>query len=97
MKHSVINVEARRSLLRGLDRVEMEHGVEPLAQVDAFPHLHLNLLLAQRLDEHEDNGCIECSSCQPAWKKSLAHDGSEVAFLDVEHVGCSVTCACEVG
>ena len=65
----------------------MVEGVEPLAHKHALAHLHLNFLLAQRLQEHEANRCVEGSCVRPAGEKSGAHERSKVAFLDVEHVG----------
>ena len=85
-----------RSLLL-LDRLEVEQGVEPLSHDHAFPHLHVDLFLAERLEEHEADTTVEGSSVSPAWKKSLAHGASEVAFLDVEHVGGGEDSASEIG
>eukprot|EP00354_Favella_ehrenbergii_P010807 CAMPEP_0170468702 /NCGR_PEP_ID=MMETSP0123-20130129/11782_1 /TAXON_ID=182087 /ORGANISM="Favella ehrenbergii, Strain Fehren 1" /LENGTH=106 /DNA_ID=CAMNT_0010735335 /DNA_START=434 /DNA_END=754 /DNA_ORIENTATION=- len=65
----------------------MVDGVEPLAHADAFPNLHLDLLGAQRLQQDERNRGIESGRVHPRHKKSLAHDGGEVALLDVEQVG----------
>ena len=79
-----------------LNWVQVIEGVEPLAHEHAFSHLHLDLLLAKRLKEHETNGGVECSSIQPAVHKSGAHERGEVSLLDVEHVGGSVDGAGEV-
>lgn len=74
----------------------MEERVEPLAHEHAFAQLHLDLILVEWLEQHEANHAIESSRVQPAWKKSLAHDGSKIALLDVEHVGQSEDSACKV-
>ena len=74
----------------------MEHGVEILAHEHAFPELLLHLLFAERLEHHESNGTVESGSVQPAWKKSLAHNGGEVSSLDVKHVGRGIDSAGEV-
>ena len=70
-----------------LNWVKMVERVEPLAHGQALANLHLNFLLAQRLQEHESNRSVEGSRVRPAGEKSGAHEGSEVAFLDVEQVG----------
>ena len=75
----------------------MEHRVKPLAHDHAFLELLMDLLFAKRLEEHEANRTIEGSRVQPAWKKSLAHDWGEVAFLDVEHIGHGEDGASEIG
>lgn len=70
-----------------LDWLKMVDGVEPLAHENAFPHLDLDLLLAERLQHNKGNHGIKGSRVQPARKKSCAHKGSEVALSDVDHVG----------
>ena len=74
----------------------MEERVEPLAHDDAFLELHLDLVSVERLDEQAADDDVEAGGVEPAWDKSLAHDGSEVALLDVKHVGCGENGACEV-
>ena len=66
----------------------MVDGVKPLAHVEAFADLRVDLFLVERLEEHEAEEGVESSGVHPAWQKSLAHDRSEVALLDVEGVGC---------
>ena len=65
----------------------MIDGVEPFAHVNALLDLHIDLLLTKRLQHHEGNRGVEASGVNPAREKSLTHDGSEVALLDVERVG----------
>ena len=73
----------------------MVNRVEPLAHVPAFLALLFDLLLAQRLEQHEGDGSVEADSVHPDGHKSLSHDGGEVALPDVEHVGGSETACCE--
>lgn len=75
----------------------MVDRVKPLAHQDALFDLLFDLVLAERLDEHEDDTGVEGGSGHPARKKSSAHDRCEVALLDVEHVGGGVERAGEVG
>ena len=80
-------MRSRSLLVLSLVFLEMEERVEPLAHDHSLPELNLDLLLVKWPEKHEANCTVESSSVQPDWKKSLAHDGGEVALLDVEHVG----------
>ena len=79
--------DRRCSLVLGDDGFEVIHRVEPLAHVPALPALELDLLFAQRLEQHEGDAGVEGSDVHPDWQKSLSHDGGEVALSDVDHVG----------
>lgn len=75
----------------------MVYRVKPLAHSDALFDLLCDLVLAERLDKHEDHSSVQSGSGHPAWKKSSAHDRCEVALLDVEHVGGGIESAGAIG
>ena len=85
------------SLGGGFVILKMVDRVKPLAHAETFLDLLLDLILTKGLQEQEADCSVEGSCVQPNGKKSLAHDWSEVALLDVKHVGGGEECAGTVG
>jgi hypothetical protein len=77
--------------------VKMESGVEPLAHDESLSDLDLHLVFLEGGKQDKGDREVEGKNLTPDRENSLAHEGCEVAFTDVHHVGGGVEASKEEG